>query len=123
MNSASTARVSAVAASSEVAQTAVRQVWREVGLLERDHRLDKGRDPDIGFAEAVHAWTVGEPLADVLFASELTAGDFVRWTRQVIDLAGQLADAAGHGPLRDTCREAIARMRRGVVAAAYEEDD
>ncbi len=109
--------------STEIAQTALRQVWREVGLLERDHRLDKGRDPDIGFAEAVHAWTVGEPLADVLFASELTAGDFVRWTRQVIDLAGQLADAAGHGPLRDTCREAIARMRRGVVAAAYEEDD
>ena len=33
-------------------------------------------------------------------SSELTAGDFVRWTRQVIDLAGQLADAAGPGVVR-----------------------
>ena len=98
-------------------------MWREVGLLERDHKLDKGRDPDIGFAEAVFAWASGEPLADVLYSSDLTAGDFVRWTRQVIDLAGQLADAAGPGPLRETSREAIVRMRRGVVAAAYDEDD
>jgi ATP-dependent RNA helicase HelY len=109
--------------STEIAQTALRQVWREVGLLERDHKLDKGRNPDIGFAEPVYSWAAGEPLADVLFRSDLTAGDFVRWTRQVIDLAGQLADAAGPGPLRETCREAIALMRRGVVAAAYEEDD
>ena len=109
--------------STEIAQTALRQVWREVGLLERDHKLDKGRTPDIGFAEPVYGWASGEPLADVLYRSDLTAGDFVRWTRQVIDLAGQLADAAGPGPLRETCREAIALMRRGVVAAAYEEDD
>ncbi len=109
--------------STEIAQTALRQVWREVGLLERDHRLDKGRDPDIGFAEPVFAWASGWPLADVLMTSGLTAGDFVRWTRQVIDLVGQVSDAAGPGPLRDTCREAIALMRRGVVAAAYEEDD
>jgi len=109
--------------STEIAQTALRQVWREVGLLERDHKLDKGRNPDIGFAEPVHAWAAGEHLADVLYRSDLTAGDFVRWTRQVIDLAGQLADAAGPGPLRETCREAVSLMRRGVVAAAYEEDD
>jgi len=98
--------------STEIAQTALRQVWREVGLLERDHRLDKGRDPDIGFAEPVFAWASGWPLADVLMTSGLTAGDFVRWTRQVIDLVGQVSDAAGPGPLRDTCREAIALMRR-----------
>nr|NLI50781.1 DEAD/DEAH box helicase [Propionibacterium sp.] len=109
--------------STEIAQTALRQVWREVGLLERDHRLDKGRDPDIGFAEPVFAWASGWPLADVLLTSGLTAGDFVRWTRQVIDLVGQVAEAAGPGPLRDRCREAIALLRRGVVAAAYEEDD
>ena len=41
----------------------------------------------------------------------------------VVDLAGQLSDAVGPGPLRAVCREAIARMRRGVVAAAPDEDD
>ena len=41
----------------------------------------------------------------------------------VIDLAGQLADAAGPGDLRGRCREAISLMRRGVVDVAYDEDD
>ena len=45
----------------------------------------------------------------------LTAGDFVRWVRQVIDAAAQLADAAGTGELRETCRGVVKAMRRGVI--------
>ena len=96
---------------------------REVALLERDHRLEPGPELDIGFAEAAYGWASDRPLADVLTESGLTAGDFVRWTRMVIDLLGQLADAVGPGPLRHTCRDAVTRLRRGVVAAAYDEDD
>ncbi len=109
--------------SSEIAQTMVRQIWREVSLMERDHRLEPGRDPDIGFAEAVHAWASGRPLGDILDETDLTAGDFVRWMRMVIDLLGQVADAAGPGRARDASREAIDLLRRGVVDAAYLEDD
>ena len=46
----------------------------------------------------------------------LSAGDFVRWMKQVIDMAGQVADAAGAGPVRDTARDAVRALRRGVVA-------
>ena len=109
--------------SSEVAQTMVRRIWREVRLLERDHRLEQGRDPDIGFAEAVYRWGNGVALGDILEETELTAGDFVRWMRMVIDLLGQVADAAGESVVRDNAREAIDRLRRGVVDAAYLEDD
>ncbi len=109
--------------STEVAQTMLRRIWREVRLLERDHRLEPGRDPDIGFAEAVHAWANGVALGDILDETELTAGDFVRWMRMVIDLLGQVADAAGDGIVRENAREAIGRLRRGVVDAAYLEDD
>ncbi len=84
-------------------------------LLERDHKLDQGRDPDIGFAEAVHALGQRRPLGDILDETELTAGDFVRWMRMVIDLLGQVADAAGESVVRDNAREAIDRLRRGVV--------
>jgi ATP-dependent RNA helicase HelY len=84
--------------------------------------LPSHADPEIGFAEAIHAWVGGAELADVLQLSGLTAGDFVRWARQVIDAAGQLADAAGAGPLRNTARELIYRARRGVVDAAPLED-
>ena len=100
----------------------LRTVWREVGALERNHRRDRGREPDIGFAEAAWRWASGQELAKVLRISGLSAGDFVRWVRQVVDLAGQIATAAGLGDLRRTCREAVFAMRRGVVDTDLEED-
>lgn len=109
-------------AASERAQSELRSVWREVGLLERKHRIDRGREPDIGFAEAAWRWASGQDLAKVLLHTGLSAGDFVRWVRQVIDLAGQLAAAAGPGDLRRTCLIAADEMRRGVVAADLTED-
>lgn len=106
----------------ERAQSQLRAVWREVGQLERKHRIDRGREPDIGFAEAAWRWASGQELAKVLLHTSLSAGDFVRWVRQVIDLAGQLATAAGPGDLRRTCLMAADEMRRGVVAADLTED-
>lgn len=108
--------------STEIAMTRVRRIWREVSLLERDQRLEKGPEPDLGFAQAAFAWTSGAGLGDVLYMSGMTAGDFVRWARMLIDFSDQLADAAGPGPLRDTARELMHRLRRGVVAVAYDED-
>ena len=107
---------------SEAAQSALRGIWRQVGLTERDHRLDRGPEPDIGFAESIHAWAAGRPLGEVLDDSGLTAGDFVRWARQVVDLAGQVAQAAGPGELRTACRAVVDGVRRGVVDAAPLED-
>ena len=51
-----------------------------------------------------------------------TAGDFVRWIRQVADFAGQIADAAGPGGLRETARDLIRALRRGVVTYSPDED-
>ncbi|MDO5735391.1 MAG: DEAD/DEAH box helicase [Propionibacteriaceae bacterium] len=109
-------------AASERAQSELRQVWREVGLLERKHRRDRGREPDIGFAEVSWRWASGQDLAKVLAHGQLSAGDFVRWVRQVVDFAGQLAQAAGPGDLRRTCLSIVDRMRRGVVDVDLEED-
>lgn len=107
---------------SEATQSAVRRIWRDVADVERDHRVDKGRDPDIGFAEASFAWCAGRPLAEVLEISGLTAGDFVRWARQVIDFAGQIATAASGTGLSETAREVVYRMRRGVVDVTADDD-
>lgn len=111
---------------SEQAQARVRALWRELSLLERDQRLPSHDPPDIGFAEAIHAWTSGAELAEVLRYSDLTAGDFVRWARMVTDALGQLADAARvqspDSGLYQTCREAIHRIRRGVVDVSPLED-
>ncbi len=110
-------------AQSSTAMTEVRRIWREVSLVERDARLPRGPEPDIGFSEVAYGWAAGRSLADVLEDTELTAGDFVRWVRQVVDFAGQIADAAGPGELRDTARRLVHSMRRGVVTYSAEDDD
>jgi ATP-dependent RNA helicase HelY len=67
-------------------------------------------------------WAAGRSLSAVLDDTELTAGDFVRWVRQVVDFAGQIADAADPGGLRDVARQLVRTMRRGVVSYAPEID-
>jgi ATP-dependent RNA helicase HelY len=109
-------------ARTNLAMTEVRRIWREVSLVERDARLDRAPEPDIGFSEVAHGWAAGQALQAVLEGSDMTAGDFVRWIRQVADFAGQIADAAGPGELRETARLLVRSMRRGVVTYAPEMD-
>lgn len=99
------------------------KLWGSLDALERDHKLDFLRQPDLGFAWVAYRWAEGDDLDDVLLASDLAAGDFVRWMKQLIDLAGQVADAAGAGPLRETARQVVSTLRRGVVAYSSLADD
>ncbi|WP_238343077.1 DEAD/DEAH box helicase [Nocardioides cynanchi] len=101
---------------------ALEGLWRDLAEVERAHRLDFLRRPDPGLAWAAYRWAEGDDLAEVLGETELTAGDFVRWIKQLIDLSGQVADAAGAGALRETARDVVRRVRRGVVAVAPLED-
>jgi ATP-dependent RNA helicase HelY len=90
-------------------------VWGELAAIEKENRLAFLREPDLGFAWAAHAWARGEPLESVL-VPDLTPGDFVRAVKQLIDLLGQVAVAAGQAPLGVTARQAAGALRRGVVA-------
>ncbi len=92
------------------------RLWSDLAELEREQRLDFLRRPDPGFAWAAYRWAEGDDLDDVLGAGDLATGDFVRWTKQLIDLVDQVAKAAGDAPLRRTVREAGALLRRGVVS-------
>jgi ATP-dependent RNA helicase HelY len=95
------------------------RLWADLDALEKEHRLDYLREPDLGFAWAAWRWAEGDELDDVLGATDLAAGDFVRWVKQLLDLADQVADAAGtrgDADLRETAREASRSLRRGVVA-------
>lgn len=96
--------------------TAMVHLWGRLDALEKDHRVDYLREPDLGFAWAAYRWAEGDDLDEVLHVTDLAAGDFVRWVKQLLDLAGQVADAAAGTPLRDTAREVVRRLRRGVVA-------
>jgi ATP-dependent RNA helicase HelY len=104
------------------ALTATVRAWSELEADERRHRVDRTREPDAGFAWPMHRWARGESLAAVLTAaeqngSELSAGDFVRWCRQVLDLLDQIAGVAGRGSgVGRAAVRAGQAVRRGVVA-------
>jgi ATP-dependent RNA helicase HelY len=104
------------------ALSATARLWAGIEDDERRHRLERTREPDAGFAWTVYRWARGEPLEKVIIAAEaagsdFSAGDFVRWCRQVIDLLDQIREVAGEGePVGVAADRAARAIRRGVVA-------
>ncbi|ETK37976.1 DEAD/DEAH box helicase [Microbispora sp. ATCC PTA-5024] len=93
------------------------RLWGELEGIEQDHGLSFLREPDLGFAWAAFRWAKGHSLDAVLTDCDLAAGDFVRWVKQLLDLLGQLKDAAPKGSkVGEAAGRAIEAMRRGVVA-------
>lgn len=103
-----------------LAQT--RRISADLRGDEQRHRLAPSREPDEGFVTAVYRWATTGDLAAALAASDvgsgsaLSAGDFVRWCRQVLDLLDQVRNAAPQSALRNTAKRAVNDVRRGVVA-------
>ena len=100
-----------------------RRLWTELRADEQRHRVTQSREPDDGFVAAIYRWATTGDLTAALAASDasgtgtpLSAGDFVRWCRQVLDLLDQVRNAAPTQALRGTAKRAINDIRRGVVA-------
>lgn len=100
-----------------------RRLAAQLRTDEQLHRIAQSREPDEGFVAAVYRWATTGDLASALDASDIgrtgspmSAGDFVRWCRQVLDLADQVRNAAPTPELRAVAKRAIADVRRGVVA-------
>jgi ATP-dependent RNA helicase HelY len=91
--------------------------WSLLEDSERSHLLPQTSCPDAGMAWMMHRWASGQRLEVVLRDSEIGAGDFVRRCKQVVDLLGQIGDAAPDRTLAVTARRAIDSVMRGVVAA------
>ncbi|KIS27094.1 RNA helicase [Arthrobacter sp. SPG23] len=101
-------------------ETAVDIVVREWSVLEdaeEENKLPLTGEPELGLVWPIYKWAKGRHLQEVLNGTDLAAGDFVRWVKQVIDLLDQLAKIPGLDPrLSRLCSEAIILVRRGVVA-------
>lgn len=90
-------------------------LWQRLDDLEREHRLPGSEPIAAGLAQAMHSWARGAMLDRVLDEADLAAGDFVRWSKQTIDLLDQLSMVA-EAPLAATARKALDAVRRGIVA-------
>ena len=93
------------------------QLWSELVVLEKRHRVPATREPEPGFAAAAWLWAEGRELEGIL-DEDLTGGDFVRNARQLIDLLRQLAEVAEEPATRDAARAAAEALLRGVVTSS-----
>jgi ATP-dependent RNA helicase HelY len=101
----------------------VRGRWQRLAAIsedlaahERAASVNEHRGPDPTFAAIAYAWVAGEGFAEVVDADDLTGGDFVRTTRQLIDLLRQLAIVAPVRATRRAASQAAEAAFRGVVS-------
>ena len=91
------------------------ELWSRLDDLERDNKLPGSNPLALGLSLAMWKWARGGSLVDVLSEADMAAGDFVRWTKQTIDLLDQLSVVAD-GHVGRTARQAMDAVRRGIVA-------
>jgi len=102
----------------------LRAVMVEVRTLERECGVGPSRPLDAGFADAAYDWAGGATLSEALEVCDVTAGDFVRGVRQVIDLAHQLSVAPGTpAAVAETARGVVKTMRRDIIELDAAADD
>lgn len=94
--------------------TEIVALWVELEAVEAKFGVKTQHEPDAGFCFISFKWANGNSLSNVLKGSDMTVGDFVRSTKQLVDLLNQIAGASE--ALRVNCKEAIKRIDRGVVA-------
>ncbi|KQR21958.1 RNA helicase [Agreia sp. Leaf335] len=92
-----------------------RHILESIQELEARHRLPEGSPISTGLSLAMYQWARGARLDDVLTDADMQAGDFVRWTKQTIDLLDQLQGQPDARVAR-TARDALDLIRRGIVA-------
>jgi len=90
-------------------------LWSNLDDLERDKRLPGSNPLATGLCLGMYQWAKGGRLDNVLKETDMAAGDFVRWTKQTIDLLDQLSVVAD-SPVGATARKALDSIRRGIVA-------
>ena len=97
----------------DIAQISDRLVAAEVARGIQPHR-----PPDPGFIATTFAWASGSDLFDILDDEDLTAGDFVRTMKQLIDLLRQIGQVATTEIGQRNATQASELLFRGVVAAS-----
>jgi ATP-dependent RNA helicase HelY len=96
------------------------QLSTQLQRLEGARELPLTRMPDVGFSELVYDWADQRPLERILRSSPIPPGDFVRNTKQIADLARQVAAVYPEGPLGRLARRTEASIVRGIVALSSE---
>jgi ATP-dependent RNA helicase HelY len=90
-------------------------IWANIRKVEDSHQVELSRELDAGFMATVFDWAEGKPLEDVLGASGMAAGDFVRNCKQLLDLLRQIEEVADP-EISQLARAAYEAVNRSVVS-------
>jgi ATP-dependent RNA helicase HelY len=90
------------------------KAWETVSSAEKRRRVVESRMPEPGFAPYAYGWVSGAGLDDLFGEDGFAAGDFVRNSRQLLDLMRQIRDA--FPSLAPVAAAAIKVADRGIVA-------
>ncbi len=96
----------------------VSRMWGDLVAEETAMSIPLTREADPGFIEMAYEWATGRELSQVLAQSEMSAGDFVRNAKQVIDLARQFVSLDIDQEIISTALEVVEVTLRGVVEAS-----
>lgn len=102
----------------EEAFHATEDLWFDIETAAKRFKLKNTETLDPGVSFAVYKWCSGGNLDSVLFDSDMLVGDFIRHSKQIIDLLEQLSRASDT-QLGKTAELAINQMKRGIVAYSY----
>ena len=89
------------------------RAWR---TREQAHGLPVSASRTLGMAWTLHRWAAASASTRSCGTAEMAAGDFVRRCKQIVDLLGQIGDAAPRAGPGGTARKAVDAVLRGVVA-------
>jgi len=99
--------------------------WKAIQLLsqritedEKISGITPHRTLDAGLMEITYDWASGSDLIDIL-NDDLTAGDFVRTMKQLVDLLRQIALIAANSQTVTCAEQAATALLRGVVSASH----
>ena len=94
------------------------QLWEDLEFLSKKHKLPRSSKIELDLCYTIYRWATGARLDLVLDSADLLPGDFIRWCKQIIDLLEQVSRAATGG-LAVNAKDAIDKVRRGIVAYSY----
>jgi len=95
---------------------AVEKVSARLSRLETNHGLATHRIVDPGLMGHIAEWAIGDDLGEVLGFDDVSGGDFVRSSKQILDLLRQLSEVMPNTADREVARAAIPLIDRGLVA-------
>ncbi len=93
-------------------------MWWHLESLAKKYKLRQSEPLDFSISFAFYRWASGARLDSVLDQADLLAGDFIRWSKQVIDLLDQIAQT-NDDQLTKTAKLAVDSVKRGIVAYSY----